>query len=169
LPVVAWLGRVSSEKRALWFVELAAALDGKARFVLAGTGPELAEVERAARGVRSLEVVGFVEDGVSFLDGSDLVVLTSEVEGISVVAMEAIARGIPVVSTDVGGMADLIEPGVNGELVSADDSSELIAVVGRLLDQRDELRMLQERTREAGLDERFTLEAMVDRYRALTA
>ena len=166
-PVVAWLGRLSREKRPLWFVELARRLDGTADFVLAGTGPQLREVARAAHGIPSLELRGFVEDGVAFLDQADLLVVTSEVEGISVVAMEAIARGIPVVSTDVGGMADLVQPQVNGEIVPPDDLDDLVRVVEALVDAPGELQRLQDRVRAAGLPEPFTVSTMVERYREL--
>jgi glycosyltransferase involved in cell wall biosynthesis len=169
VPVIAWLGRLSAEKRALWFVELARELDGRARFALAGAGPELPELVRSARGIESLDVLGFVDDSVRFLDAADLLVVTSEIEGISVVAMEAIARGVPVVATDVGGMADLVQPGVNGELVQPDDISELVVVVRRLVENPSALRKLQERVRRVGLPESFTLSAMTDRYRSLAA
>lgn len=169
VPVIAWLGRLSAEKRAVWFVELARELDGRARFVLAGTGPELPELVRSAQGVASLDVLGFVDDSVGFLDGADLLVVTSEIEGISVVAMEAIARGVPVVATDVGGMADLVQQGVNGELVQPDDISELVVVVRRLVESPSELRELQDRVRRVGLPESFTLSAMTDQYRSLAA
>jgi glycosyltransferase involved in cell wall biosynthesis len=169
LPLIAWLGRLSAEKRALWFVDLARELDGRARFILAGTGPELPALVRSARGIESLDVMGFVDDSVAFLDTVDLLVVTSEIEGISVVAMEAIARGVPVVATDVGGMADLVQQGVNGELVQPDDISELVVVVRRLVENPSELRELQERVRRVGLPERFTLSAMTDRYRSLAA
>jgi glycosyltransferase involved in cell wall biosynthesis len=169
LPLVVWLGRLSSEKRPLWFVDLASELDGRARFVLAGTGPQLQEVARRAHSVASLELAGFVQDSIAVLDAADLLVLTSEVEGISVVAMEAIARGVPVIATDVGGMADLIRHGMNGELVSADDFSELVDTVGRLLKAPDQLRALQDRVRAEGLLEDFKLAAMIGRYRTLVA
>jgi glycosyltransferase involved in cell wall biosynthesis len=169
LPVIAWFGRLSAEKRAVWFVELARELNGRARFVLAGAGPELPELLQSARGIASLDVLGFVDDSVGFLDAADLLVVTSEIEGISVVAMEAIARGVPVVATDVGGMSDLVQEGVNGELVQPDDISELVIVVRRLVENPSELRELQERARRAGLPESFTLSAMTDRYRSLAA
>jgi glycosyltransferase involved in cell wall biosynthesis len=164
LPVVGWLARLSPEKRPLRFVELARALDGRACFVLGGTGPQSPEVERASAGIASLEIRGFVDDGVSFLADADLIVLTSEVEGISVVAMEALAVGVPVVATDVGGMADLIQPGVNGELVEPDDPAALVAVVAALLEDRARLRELQQRVRRDRLPREFTADEMVSRF-----
>jgi len=166
-PAVAWLGRLSAEKRPQWFVELARALDGEASFVLAGTGPDDVAVRRSAAGIASLEVRGFVEDGVAFLADADLVVLTSEVEGISVVAMEAIALGIPVVSTDVGGMADLIRPAINGELVDPDDHAALVETVRGLVDDRARLDALQERVERDRLPADFTVDEMVARFAEL--
>ena len=63
------------------------------------------------------------------------IVITSEIEGIPLVAMEAIAAGTPVVTTEVGGLADLIEPGVNGYLVAPDNPEDLITRIRSLLEQ----------------------------------
>jgi glycosyltransferase involved in cell wall biosynthesis len=167
VPVVGWLGRLSREKRPAWFVELARRVGDAARFRLAGDGPDAAAVKATAAGVPSLEVLGFVDDNIGFIDGCDLIAITSDVEGISVVAMEAISRGVPVVSTDVGGMPDLIQPGVNGELVSADDFEELVECVQSLVEDRETLRALQDSVRSTGLEQRFTRDAMLADFRKI--
>jgi glycosyltransferase involved in cell wall biosynthesis len=167
VPVLGWIGRLSSEKRPAWFVELARRIGDGARFRLAGDGPDAAAIAVAARGVGSLEVLGFVGDNISFIDGCDLVVITSEVEGISIVAMEAISRGVPVLSTDVGGMPDLIRQGVNGELVPADDFEALVQRVGGLVDDPRSLRELRERVRASGLDDQFTGATMLAHFRKI--
>jgi glycosyltransferase involved in cell wall biosynthesis len=166
-PVIGWLGRLSGEKRPEWFVQLAKALGNLAHFRLAGEGPLSSDLERSARHVPSLELSGFVDDALEFIAACDLLVVTSEIEGIPLVAMEALACGTPVVATQVGGLADLIEPGVNGVLVAADDPGGLIAQVGSLLEKPDELRALQASTASTGLADRFTTAAMLERYREL--
>jgi glycosyltransferase involved in cell wall biosynthesis len=168
-PVVGWLGRLSGEKRPAWFVELARRLGGTARFRLAGDGPDGPRIAAAARDVPALEVLGFVDDNIGFIDGCDLIVITSEVEGISIVAMEAISRGVPVISTDVGGMPDLIRPGVHGDLVSAGEFEALVERVRALIGDEQSLRELQERVRSSGLAEEFTCATMLARFRKILA
>lgn len=166
-PLVGWLGRLSSEKRPLWFVELARTLGPGADFHLGGDGPQMSIVRKAATSAPSLHVSGLVLENLRFVEECDLLAITSEVEGISLAAMEAISRGTPVVSTDVGGMVDLIVPGANGYLVSPDDFRELVSCVKGLLENPAELGELQNRTRDSGLPEQFTVRAMVERFREI--
>ena len=64
----------------------------------------------------------------------DVVVLTSRNEGSPVALIEAMAAGVPVVSTNVGGVADVVDDGVNGWLAPMDDDADLarhvLAVLG---------------------------------------
>jgi glycosyltransferase involved in cell wall biosynthesis len=164
-PVVGWIGRLSAEKRPEWFVKLAAELEGLATFRLAGEGPHQERIREASLHVSSLELAGFVDDALEFIADCDLLVVTSSIEGIPLVAMEAIACGTPVIATDVGGLPDLIVPGVNGYLVSPDHPRELITRVRGLLEHREQLRGLQEAVASAGLARTFQTDAMLERFR----
>ncbi|WP_182905464.1 glycosyltransferase [Microbispora sp. H13382] len=94
------------------------AADPRAVFLLAGAGPLRQETERRVARVGSdrIRVVGPVADARRLIAAADLLVLSSEYEGLPVVVMEALAAGVPVVSTAVGGVPDLIETGRNGLL-----------------------------------------------------
>ena len=164
-PVVGWIGRLSAEKRPEWFIELSTELAGLATFRLAGEGPHQARVREAAVHVGSLELMGFVDDALDFISDCDLLVMTSMIEGIPLVAMEAIACGTPVIATDVGGLSDLIVPGVNGYLVPPDHPRKLIATIRELLEHPDQLRRLQEAVADAGLAKSFQADAMLERFR----
>jgi glycosyltransferase involved in cell wall biosynthesis len=83
--------------------------------------------------------------------------------------MEAISRGVPVLSTDVGGMPELIQPGVNGDLVPAEDFEALVRRVDRLIEDRRTLHELQDRVRSCGLDEQFTCASMLAHFRKILA
>lgn len=166
-PIIGWIGRLSVEKRPEWFAQLAAELGELATFRLAGEGPRAAEVRRVAGHVPRLELLGFVDDARDFMAECDLLVVTSEIEGIPLVAMEAISLGTPVIATSVGGLPDLIEPGINGYLVSPEGPEELVACVRALLERPEELARLQAAVAAAGLAERFTTPAMMSRLREL--
>ena len=106
--------------------------------VVIGDGPDRADFEQEAqrlgvassvsfRGVRSPEEVA------EALASSDVFVLPSFAEGVPVSLMEALAAGVPVVATPVGGVGELVLDGVNGRLVRPADPVRLAAALAELL------------------------------------
>lgn len=132
-PRLVSVGRLSPEKGQLLLVQAAALLraDGvDAEIVLVGDGPSRAAIEAEARrlGVaEQLRIVGWQGSAEvrRWLSESRAVVLPSFAEGIPVVLMEAMALGRPVIATYVGGIPELVSPGVNGWLVPAGAVDEL--------------------------------------------
>ena len=95
-----------------------------ATLCLVGEGPDRDEIERLARRLgiaRSCLFVGYQRDVAPYYRLIDVLVLASANEGTPVVAIEALAAGRPVVSTDVGGVADVVRDGVDGLLVPPED------------------------------------------------
>jgi glycosyltransferase involved in cell wall biosynthesis len=132
-PLVVMVGRLVKQKNPLLFVAAAAALRRRlpaARFRLIGDGPLRAEVERAARAAgldEALELTGERRDVETLLPDADLFWLTSDWEGLPNAVLEAMASGLPVVATDVGGTAELIDAGVEGYVIDAGDCDALVA------------------------------------------
>ena len=92
------------------------------RFEIAGDGPCRAELEQLARDLGLSEHVHFhgeVRDIPALLSRARLFVLPSLSEGISLTLLEAMARGLPVVTTNVGGNPEVVEDGTTGFLVPA--------------------------------------------------
>lgn len=90
------------------------------RFVSVGQGPLLAELEaqRDAAGLgEHLRFLGYRADAARIVSGCDVFCLSSHHEGLPVALMEALALGVPVVATDVGGIAELVDTGVQGVVV----------------------------------------------------
>ena len=123
--VVAFIGRLSEEKRPAWAVSLGTDLPGTT-VVVAGDGPERHDVERAA--AEGTIVWEPLVDPIATLYGlADVVVIPSRTEGIPNVAMEALALGVPIVATRVGGLPELEDAGVR--LVDPDDYPGFVEAV----------------------------------------
>lgn len=137
------------------------------RLALVGEGPLRAECEAllVAGGVRDLAwLPGERSDVPAVMQGLDLFVLPSLAEGISNTILEAMACGLPVLATAVGGNADLVEDGVSGQIVPPGDVGALAAGLCRWAQDAPARRAAGAAGRTRVL-ERFSLQAMVDAYR----
>ncbi|HXH15626.1 MAG TPA: glycosyltransferase [Sphingomonas sp.] len=90
--------------------------------LLAGDGPLLTPIARAIAGMRlagTVRMLGNRHDVADLMTLADLLVLPSAFEGLPLVALEAMAAGLPVLATDAPGNAEAIEDGVTGRLAGA--------------------------------------------------
>ena len=148
-------------------LQLQPALRSSARLVLVGEGPLRAECEAVldAAGCRELAwLPGGRGDVPAVMQGLDLFVLPSLAEGISNTILEAMASGLPVVATDVGGNADLVADGLSGSIVPPGDVEALAAALLQWAADPARRREAGRRGR-ATVEQRFSLPAMVDAYR----
>ncbi|HSQ56406.1 MAG TPA: glycosyltransferase [Gemmata sp.] len=151
-PVVAGVFALYPEKRPLQFLRCIERLRRevpKVRVFLAGSGSLEAEVRRHIRelGLNGVvELLGQRKDIPRILDGSDVLLLTSEREGTPNVVLEAQHFGCVPVVTDAGGTRETIVPGLTGELVGLEDINGIVNAVARLLKDRAR----RERMAEAG-------------------
>ena len=123
--VILSMARLAADKGLEYLIEAAALLpSGHRRFrvVIAGDGPARAQLERLARdrGVADRVVfLGYREDGGDLLAVSDLVVLPSLREGLSMALLEAMAAGKPIVATRIGSHLELASQAEMAEIVAA--------------------------------------------------
>lgn len=99
-----------------------------ARFWIAGQGPLYTSLQQQVRnlGVESqVELLGNRDDIPALLDRTDLFVLPSVYEGLPTVVLESMARGVPVIATDIPGTREIIRDRVNGWLIPARDPKAL--------------------------------------------
>ena len=128
-----------------------------------GSGDHVEELRRQAEGL-DVEFLGDVTDPEAFLRELDLFALVAEPAGCPNASLEAMGQGLPVVATDVGGMREQIEDGVNGRLVSRNDPQALAEALVDLARNSEE----RSRLAEAGyarVSERFSLARMTASYR----
>ena len=145
------------------------ALCDRLRLVLVGDGP----LRDACRTV--LEEAGVVDlawlpgelgNVREVMRGLSCFVLPSLAEGISNTILEAMACGLPVVATDVGGNAELVRHGVTGELIAPADPAALAQVLVRLANDPQAAARLGQAGREEAL-RRFSLPTMVATYQSV--
>jgi glycosyltransferase involved in cell wall biosynthesis len=142
------VGRLVPVKDHETFFRAAARLlaqDPELLVVVAGDGPDAARVREAADrivGAGRVRFLGWVHDLRALYGALDVVVSTSRHEGTPAALMEAGAASLPVVATDVGGVADVVDDGTTGVLAPAGDDAAIAAVAASLLADPDRARVL---------------------------
>jgi glycogen(starch) synthase len=135
-PRVTYLGRLVPQKDVGTLLQAFARLPAGTQLLVVGDGPDRAALQRRAQrfGGR-VHFTGFVPhvQVPAVLRHADLLVLPSRFEDLSSALIEAMAAGLPVVATRVGGTADLVRHGVNGLLVAPCDPAALAAAIGQIL------------------------------------
>lgn len=150
-------------------LERAPALRGRLRLIVVGEGPTRAElVDILSRaGVLDLAwLPGARNDVADVLRALDVFVLPSLAEGISNTILEAMASGLPVIATDVGGNGELVENGRTGALVTPGDTDALAEALLRHAQHPDQARAAG-RAGRARAERLYGLDTMVGQYDTL--
>ena len=136
-PLVGWIARVTGVKNPMRALEVADALPDT-RFVMAGGGDLLEQVKAAAPA--NVSVIGWVE-AADLFGAADIILSTSENEGMPVALIEAQLAGKPVVATDVGSVSEVILNHETGIVTNKNAGSLASAVESLVLDKttRDEM------------------------------
>jgi sugar transferase (PEP-CTERM/EpsH1 system associated) len=145
------------------------ALRPQVRLALVGDGPlrSACQAILEAGGVADLAwLPGERRDVADVMRGLDGFVLPSLGEGISNTILEAMATGLPVLATNVGGNPELVQAGVTGDLVPAGDEQAMADGLARMAGDRQRSRA-QGRAARTEVERRFSLDAMVASYGAL--
>jgi glycosyltransferase involved in cell wall biosynthesis len=136
---------------------------------IVGDGPSRPELETLCKDLRldaHVKFLGYREDVQECLKQAGLFVLSSVTEGLSISILEAMAMGLPVVATRVGGNPELVRHGTNGLLVPARDPQALAAAILELLTNPEKSNLMGEASRRLAEDE-FDLQRVAARYEGL--
>ena len=163
-----FVGRLSEEKDPRLFVETVRELtslvrERSVRALIVGDGAERQSLEEAVRGTGLVNVVAFLgarDDVAQILSVSDYLLLTSRLEGAPLVPLEAMSMGVPVVSTDVGNVREIVVGGVNGRVVEERDPAHLAKAVFELETSSE----VSPAAVRASIAESFNRNAMVEAY-----
>lgn len=165
--IVLMVGVIRGVKRHLLALDVIARLvpqRPRLRLWIAGDGPMRAEVEARTRQLRLEERVhflGYREDVPDLMQAADALLLTSRSEGVPQVITQALGLGLPVVSTRVGSVSELIDHERTGLLGPPEDADALAHALARLLDHPAWARQLAANG-QAHVRAHYSLEAMLD-------
>jgi len=174
IPEDAWVmgtvGRLAPEKDYELLIAAAAPLLGpQIRLVIVGDGPDASKLRTAAAGTgveRFIHFTGKRDDVPALLCAFDLFTLSSRMEGLPLVILEAMATALPIVSTAVGGIPGAVADGETGLLSPPGDAAALRQRLKTLLEDRARGREMGRRGREVALA-RYSIDRMVDDYLTL--
>ena len=165
-PLAGWVGRLSHEKGADVFIEsLARVTDPALQASVLGDGSAAGGLKDRARALGlngRIHWHGTVPDAGRLFRAFDLFVLSSRTEGTPIVLFEAMAAGVPIVATRVGGVPDVVSE-ADAALVPSDDPAALAAAIGSTLRSPGEAHERAERAR-ARLAAEFGDTAWLRRY-----
>jgi glycosyltransferase involved in cell wall biosynthesis len=168
--VIGTVGRIAVEKnQALLLRAVAPLLGRRTHLVLVGDGPLLPALSELASALGVAELVHFLgarRDVPDLLNALDTFVLCSDLEGLPLVIPEAMATGLPVVATRVGGIPTVIDEGQTGFLVATGDEAALRDRVARLQAAPELSRAFGAQARAVAIA-RFSAERMQRDYIAL--
>jgi glycosyltransferase involved in cell wall biosynthesis len=164
--VVGTVGRLDAYKnQALLVRAMAPLLSSDVRLVIVGDGPARADVEAEVAKLREprwVVMTGRRMDVPRLIPAFDVFALSSKTEGLPLVVPEAMAAGLPIVTTSVGGLPSVIDEGKTGMLVPVEEAA-LRNALAALVDDRPLARTMGERARETALD-RYSADRMVEAY-----
>ena len=135
--------------------------------IMVGDGPDRSKAEQFARDNQLNDVVfvGNVKNPMELLSAADVMLLPSESESFGLAALEAMASGVPVVSSNAGGLPELNRHGVSGLMSNVGDVDEMAKQVFYLIEKEERLLKFKDQARERA--SAFSLEAVLPLYEKL--
>jgi glycosyltransferase involved in cell wall biosynthesis len=168
LALVVAVGNLYPVKDHATLLRALARLPG-ARVAIAGRGDQEAPLRKLAAQLGladRVHLLGLRDDVDTVFAAADVFVQPSLSEGLPLAVLEAMANGLPVVATRVGGIPEAIADGQTGLLVPPGDPAALAAALGEVLSARERATALGKAGRERATAE-FSVKRMTDRYRQL--
>ena len=139
------------------------------KLMLVGDGPEMSRIIQQVRDLGLEDHVLFLgkrDSTAEFYNISDIKILLSEKEAFGLVLLEAMACGVPVIGSNIGGMLEIIEPGINGYLVELGDTQKAAQYVVEMLSDETKLQKLRQGALKT-VAERFHSSKILEQYEGL--
>ncbi|MFQ5577266.1 MAG: glycosyltransferase family 4 protein [Anaerolineae bacterium] len=166
-PTLLFVGRLVPEKRVNQLIQIwpsVRAVHPRASLAILGTGEQEAWLK--AQAGAGVQFMGNIQDVAPYLQAADAFALPSSAEGLSNALLEAMAAGLPVIASRVGGAPDLIDDGRSGRLVPPDDPASLAGAIIELLGNQARRRQMGALARQKVMQE-YALPTVAQRLRTL--
>jgi len=155
---IAFVGRLSKEKGADYFLELAV-LFPKLSFHIYGDGPLRQDLENSA--TTNVIFHGQQDDMSTVWPGIGLLIMPSRNEGLPMAALEAMARGIPVLASDVGALYKLVDSNINGWLIHSGDINALSNYLSQWIDMDKAHRFQFSKEARSKIEQQFSAQVAI--------
>ena len=132
--VVGFVGRISPEKNVLTILKSAQYLKDVS-FVIIGDGPEKEKLQNISKKLKNVYWLGRKDNIEEYYPSFDVLTLTSDMEGLPLVLLEAMASGTPCISSSVGAISEIIQEGYSGGLLFNNKDEK--ALVGKIKQMRN--------------------------------
>jgi glycosyltransferase involved in cell wall biosynthesis len=162
------VGRLNEVKRQELLIQATTRIPD-VHLVLVGDGPERGKLEQITTELNlsnRVHFIGFQSQPESWLAAVDVFALSSRLEALPLALLEAMAAELPVVSTNVGGVAEVIQDGVSGYLVSNGDVEQLTCRIAELVADPVQRKQFGQVGRKI-VEERYSLDRMYSEYQKL--
>lgn len=152
-PTLFFLGNLVYQKGITNLLDAKKLLKNDCQLLIVGKGPLREELEEKVEkeGIENVKFLGFYPDVEKIMPSADIFVLPSISEGSPITILEAMASGLPVVATDVGGVKEAVAEDV-GIVVEANDPVALSRAIDTLLDDADKRRKMGFNGRKKALE-----------------
>jgi glycosyltransferase involved in cell wall biosynthesis len=169
-PRIVAVGRLQAPKDVLSLIRALAKLQQRSfNAIVVGDGPDRPAIEAEVRRLaltRVVHLAGGRDDVAEILAASHIFVLSTRSEGLPISVLEAMAAGLPVVASRVGGLPELVVEGETGLLVTPGEPGELAAAIERLLGD-PALRARFGAAGRARVQSQFAVDEFLDAHREL--
>ena len=171
---ITWVGRVDEwDKNPMLFVRIAEPAHQRNlpyQFRMVGEGPLLPTIREylGTRGMHNLQLYGWAQDTREIYREARILCITSTSEGLPLVASEAMASGVPVVASNVGGVPELITDDSVGLLVRSSNEADFLKAITLLCEDSGRY-MAISRSARAWIEQAFSLDDMLDQVAKLYA
>lgn len=132
-------------------------------FLLCGEGKDEARFRAEIGDLPNIELVGWVDNVGDWLAAFDLFVYPSLHEALGSTLLDAMRLGLPIVASNVGGIPEIVEDGVNGRLIAPDAPVHWLAAIAAMLERADDALREANRAKAAG----YGAASMADAYETL--
>ncbi|GAB4379833.1 MAG: N-acetyl-alpha-D-glucosaminyl L-malate synthase BshA [Calditrichia bacterium] len=166
--IISHLSNFRAVKRVVDVIETAHLVLKKmpVKVMMIGDGPDRALAEARARELGIAQHVIFLgkqENVFLLLSSSDVFMMPSQLESFGLAALEAMACGVPCVTSNAGGLVELVKPGISGYTAPVGDVQQMADYVIQILEDEENYQKLSRTTREYAFDN-FHVDKIIPQY-----